>query len=156
MLGNRRQSNIGRRNLVKWLVALLCTAFVVVSGTRISHSQQGSLASGEIKGVLVEEATSRPVVGQTLALWGYDPKDSSIIAIRVAGKLPPKVTTDPSGKFSFASLPAGTYAIAPDVGGISQGDNLLTITSGPLRTVAIVVKDGQSVDLGLVKLLRMK
>jgi len=127
---------------------------LIVSGTGAGQSQQSSLRSGEIKGVLVEEATSRPVVGQTLALWGYDPKDSAIIAIRVEGKLPPKVTTDPSGRFSFTSLPAGTYAIAPDVGGISQGDNLLTITSGPLRTVAIVVKNGQSVDLGLVKLQR--
>ena len=52
------------------LVALLCTALVVVSGTGVGQSQQNSLPSGEIKGVLVEEPT-----------------------IEVEGKFPPKATT---------------------------------------------------------------
>ena len=40
----------------------------------MAYGQQVGTRSGEIKGVLIEEKTSGPVVGQTLSLWGYEPE----------------------------------------------------------------------------------
>lgn len=139
---------------MKLSMVLLCAALFMVPSAGVAYCQQVGTHTGEIKGVLIDEKTSRPVVGQTLVLWGYDPKDSSIILIRVAGQIPPKAKTDDKGKFAFTSLPAGTYTIELEVGGISQGASALSISFGSLKSVAIMVKAGESLDLGVVHLRR--
>ena len=135
---------------MKLAIVLLCGALFMISDTGMVYCQHVKNQTGEIKGVLIEEKSSRPVVGQTLVLWGYNPKDSSIILISVAGQIPPKAKTDNTGKFAFTSLPAGTYTIELEVGGISQGSSALTINFGSLKSVAITVKAGESLDLGVV------
>jgi hypothetical protein len=121
----------------------------MISSAGMAYCQQIETHTGEIKGILIEENTSRPVVGQTLILWGYNPKGpgSLLISISVAGQTPPKAKTDDAGKFSFTSLPGGMYMITPEV----EATKTVTIT---FRRTEIVVKAGESLDLGVVHLRR--
>ena len=137
---------------MKLAIVLLCAALFMISDTGMVYCQHVKNQTGEIKGVLIEEKTSRPVVGQTLVLWGYNPKGSSIISISVAGQTPPKAKTDDAGKFSFTSLPAGTYVITPEV----ERAKVLSIILKTRKpgTIEIMVKAGESVDLGVVHLRR--
>ena len=111
--------------------------------------------TAQIKGVLVDKESSKPIVGMSLVLAGYEPTNKlGIVAISVEDQFPPKVTTDKDGKFSFAGLPAGTYVIMPSLGGFGQLDSLLTFKQGALSTHTIAVKKGQSVDLGKVQIVK--
>ena len=137
---------------MKLAIVLLCAALFMISDTGMVYCQHVKNQTGEIKGVLIEEKTSRPVVGQTLVLWGYNPEKSKIISISVAGQTPPKAKTDDAGKFSFTSLPAGTYVITPEV----ERAKVLSIILKTRKpgTIEIMVKAGESVDLGVVRLRR--
>lgn len=137
---------------MKLAMVLLCAVLFMISSAGMAYCQQVGTHTGEIKGVLIEEKTSRPVVAQTIVLWGYNPKGSSIISISVAGQTPPKAKTDDAGKFSFTSLPAGTYVITPEV----EPAKVLSIILKTRRpgTIEIMVKAGESVDLGVVHLRR--
>jgi hypothetical protein len=137
---------------MKLAMVLLCAVLFMISSAGLAYCQQVGTDTGEIKGVLIEEKTSRPVVGQTLVLWGYNPEKSKIISISVAGQTPPKAKTDDAGKFSFTSLPAGPYVITPELGpGVVLSIILSTRKPG---AVEIMVKAGESVDLGVVRLRR--
>ena len=138
---------------MKSVSAFLYVALFMMCSGGMVYGQQVGTHSGEIKGVLIEEKTSRPAVGETLSLLGYDLKTLSITPSGSFAKFTffGNETTDDAGKFSFKNLPGTTsYQIRPG-NAMFSGD---TISSGSHRTEEIILKAGESLDLGIILLQR--
>ena len=107
-----------------------------------------------ITGILIDEKSSKPMDGVSLALWGYGGiKDGQISmkAIAIKGKLPYRVSSDENGKFLFDEIPEGTYVIVQEIQFISQISNFIETKQGSQSTPAIKVIKGQALDLGTIK-----
>jgi hypothetical protein len=143
-----------------WNAVVLTVVLLHAGSPAATEAKQNAGNTAEIKGTLIEEKTDKPLKGVQLTLMGYGGIENGkvvFIAIEVNGQFPPKpVTTDQEGRFVFSKLKEGAYVVLRVVGGIMQGDSVLTIKQGALSTPGIQVKSGESLDLGKVSVSQRK
>jgi len=103
---------------------------VLRNGTAVMYTPPGGPppAAGAVQGTVTNAATSAPISGATVTL---NPGARS-------------TTTNASGGYAFADVPAGSYTVAASAPGGLTGSATVTVTSGSTRTVNLALASAGS------------
>jgi hypothetical protein len=107
-------------------VAWLLLGLVAVAGA----------ASGTVTG-LVKDALGRPLGGATVRLETSD------------GRTPRRTSTDEQGRFIFAEVPPGTYALVAERGGFETATAIGTVTEAEGWSVDLTLASRQPLDVSV-------
>lgn len=119
------------------------TVTVKAGDTRLDY---GLLAvaggqGGEVKGTLVGHDTLKPIAGRQVLLCPVTTDEKGVRSLHIS--LDFNSDTDAQGSFQFKGVPPGTYGLLSQFAEVTTADGK--------GSVNIVIKGGESLDLGQIK-----
>jgi outer membrane receptor protein involved in Fe transport len=118
------------------LMAGLCIISSPALGAGANITQRAG-GTAKLSGT-VQDSLGRPIAGAQVELQGPD------------GKIAARTRTDAQGRFSFARLPAGTYALMATGPQFKPATKIVALTRGKAATVTLAMQSEQALSLTVV------